>query len=95
MTETPVDDTSTVQLRLVAPTELNSHDNIRVDLDLDDAFRASIRRLGILSPIIAESDMTGALVIRSGHRRAAAAALESWPPCQSSWSPPTAATPIA
>ena len=40
----PVDDTSTVQLRLVAPTQLTSHDNIRADLDLDDAFRASIRR---------------------------------------------------
>ena len=76
MTETPVDDTSTVQLRLVAPTQLTSHDNIRADLDLDDAFRASIRRLGVLSPIIAEPDMTGALVIRSGHRRAVAAAME-------------------
>ena len=68
--------TPPVEVRLVDPTALTTNRNIRSDLDLDDAFRASIRQLGVLSPIVAETAADGGLLIRSGHRRAAAAALE-------------------
>ena len=65
-----------VDVRQVPPATLTTTRNIRSDLDLDAAFRASIRELGVLSPIVAETGPDGGLMIRSGHRRAAAAALE-------------------
>ena len=70
------DTTQHVDVRQVPPATLTTTRNIRSDLDLDDAFRASIRELGVLSPIVAETGPDGGLMIRSGHRRAAAAALE-------------------
>lgn len=68
--------TAAAKLQYLDPTRLTSNRNIRADLDLDDAFRASIRDLGVLSPIVAEPHDDGTLLIRSGHRRAAAAAAE-------------------
>ncbi len=52
-----------VQLHDMAPAELTTSRNIRSDLDLDDAFRASIRQLGVLSPIVADPTTDGGLLI--------------------------------
>ncbi len=58
----------------VPPRDLTTTKNVRTDLRLDKAFLASIKRHGVLVPIVATRGEDGALAIAYGHRRAAAAA---------------------
>lgn len=55
------------------PKDLVIGENVRLDARLDKAFVASIRERGVLEPIVAYRDDTGALVVLRGKRRALAA----------------------
>lgn len=57
----------------VPPGELLLERNIRAAAVVDDAFRDSIRDVGVIQPIVAVLNAEGRLVVRTGHRRTMAA----------------------
>ena len=63
-----------MELVFVDPATLVVAANVRGELDLDAEFLASIRDLGVLSPIKARRAADGSLRVLFGHRRAVAAA---------------------
>jgi ParB family chromosome partitioning protein len=68
---TPV--TAGLEIEAVAPADLLVDVNVRIDLRLDADFIASIREHGVLVPVVAVRTPEGALRVRFGHRRVAAA----------------------
>lgn len=67
----------TQMMKIVAPTDVRVRDGFNPRTSVDDQDQAdlvaSIRELGILSPIVVERDDDGALWVLDGHRRLAAA----------------------
>ena len=63
-----------MELVFVDPATLVVAANVRGELDLDAEFLASVRDLGVLSPIKARRAADGGLRVLFGHRRAVAAA---------------------
>lgn len=54
-------------------TTVKFENNVRTEVDLDEAFLASITELGIITPVLARRDADGQLHIRTGQRRTMAA----------------------
>lgn len=61
------------QLYHLPPADLRLADNIRTDVDLDDAFLEDVSTNGVLAPLLAYADDQGALAVWDGQRRLAAA----------------------
>jgi ParB family chromosome partitioning protein len=56
------------------PGELLTDKNVRLDPQVDAAFKASVREHGVLQPVIALRTADGRIRVRMGHRRVLAAA---------------------
>ncbi len=65
--------TKTIELLEVDPNTLELEDNVRAEASLDKQFIASIKENGVLVPIVAVRAADGALKVRMGQRRTAAA----------------------
>jgi ParB/RepB/Spo0J family partition protein len=66
-------ESTAVQRLDINPADLLVDRNIRLDTRLDSDFVASVKDHGVLIPIIAVRTTDGALRVRFGHRRTAAA----------------------
>ena len=56
------------------PKDLLTDKNVRLDPQLDAAFKASVKENGVLQPVIAVQTADGRIRVRMGHRRTLAAA---------------------
>lgn len=68
-----------LRVELVDPATLLVDTNVRLDARVDADFTASIATLGVLVPIVAVRTPDGALRVRFGHRRTAAAVQAGLP----------------
>lgn len=60
-------------LEHIDPQLLAIEQNVRTSVDLDDAFLASIKEMGVLTPILAYRTTDGSIQVRAGQRRTSAA----------------------